>query len=75
MIATKSNKSDKPTSDTPVTLAEPCQVSDNSDGSLSVSFRVDEFAAKRLKLRANGMPLSRYMWENILKGVVDGHVF
>lgn len=49
-----------------------CEVSELPDGSLLVSVRVDVGVANRLKRRANGMPLERYLWESILhRALVD----
>lgn len=52
----------------------PCQVSDETtvDGSVIITLRVAPDVMKRHKLRANGMDINRYMWENILhRALVD----
>lgn len=55
--------------------SHPCNVQELSDGSLQITFPVDDpQIIRRLKSRAGTMPLSRYMWENILKRAVVDHV-
>lgn len=63
----------KPTPGTDPTFR--CIVTDHGDGGLVVAFKIDTLAANRLKLRANGMPLDVYIYENILKPSISAHVF
>lgn len=53
----------------------PCEVVDRPDGGLSVTVQVDSTIAQRLRLRAQTMPLDRYLWENILKRAIADHVY
>jgi hypothetical protein len=44
----------------------------NENGSASVSFTVDPEILVRMKRKANGMGLGKYMWENILyRAMID----
>ncbi len=52
-----------------------CLVTEQPDGALSVHFYVDEATASRIRKRANGMDLAKYMWENIIRAAVEGHVW
>jgi hypothetical protein len=52
-----------------------CTVAENADGTLTITVGVDEAITKRLKLRAQTMPLERYIWENILKRAFVDHVY
>ena len=58
----------------PKTTDMKCHVRDQPHGGLSVTFQIEEFYAKRIKLRAGPMPLDRYIWENIIKRAVADHV-
>lgn len=49
-----------------------CEVMAMPDQSVIITLRVDAATIKRHRSRANGMDLSRYMWENILhRALVD----
>ena len=59
-------------SPTPLARPNPCEVSDLPDGSVIITLRVDAHIIKRHRLRANGMEIGRYLWENILhRAMVD----
>lgn len=56
----------------PVPIPPNCVVETLPDQSVIITLRVDAATMKRHKSRANGMDLSKYMWDNILhRALVD----
>jgi hypothetical protein len=56
-------------------LSDPCQAQIEKDGQLKVTFYLDPVIAKRLEGRAGKQPLGEYLWQNVLRRAVEGHVF
>lgn len=52
-----------------------CRVVEQPDGGLQVSFLIEEPISGRIRRRANGMPLERWLWENILNRAVTDAVY
>ena len=49
-----------------------CEAVDLPDGSVIITVHVDPQVIKRHRLRAGGMDINRYMWENVLhRALVD----
>ncbi len=59
----------------PVIESKPCSVYEKADHSLSVTFTIEPVAAKRLYMKASGMPIDRFLYENILKRAVETSLF
>jgi len=64
----------QPTSQ-PAQSGVPCIVHECPDGTLDVQFQIDKVTAERIKRRSYSMSLDRYVWENIIKRAVIGHVY
>ena len=66
---------------TPPTVTQPpsapvkCRVVEQPDGGLQVSFLIEPLAGMRLKRKAGGMDLARFIYENYLKREVDSWVY
>jgi len=45
------------------------------DGGIQVHFLIEPADAARLMRRAQTMPLSRYIWENIVRRAVQDHIY
>ena len=56
-------------------ILAPCYIRDQPSGGLSITFQVSPEIAARLKSRGGSMDLARYVYENILKGAIAGHVY
>lgn len=52
-----------------------CRVLEQPDGGLQVSFLIEPLAGMRLKKKAGGMDLARFIYENYLKREVDSWVY
>ena len=52
-----------------------CRTVEQPDGGIQVSFLIEPTYAYRIRLRANGMSLERYLWENILKRAIVDSVY
>lgn len=56
-------------------VQSPCFVKDQPSGGLSVTFQIDKITADRIKRKAGTMDISRFIYENIIKGAVSGAVY
>ena len=52
-----------------------CLVTEQPDGCFQILTLVDADVARRIKRKANGMDIERYIYENILKRAFEGHVY
>lgn len=52
-----------------------CEAEEHTDGGLIVTFYVDPQITARIKRRLGGVPLDKYLYENILYRACVDHVF
>lgn len=60
----------------PPTPSLDCQVTEsNPDGSFYVRFYVSPEVGRRLRRRADHVPLADYIWLNVLRQAIESHVY
>lgn len=52
-----------------------CIAHTEADGSLTVTLSIDPVIARRLEGRAGKQDLGEYLWQNVLRRAIEGHVF
>ena len=53
----------------------PCVAKTEQNDSLTVTFNLDPVIARRLEGRAGKQDLGEYLWQNVLRRAIEGHVF
>lgn len=61
--------------DPQVSMTVKCSAVEQPDGSIHVSFVIHPMASKRLRSRAQKIPLSQYIWDNFLKSAIDSALY
>lgn len=52
-----------------------CNFSENKDGSGYCMFKIDPLTLSRIKSRAQSRQIAEYLWTEILRRAVEGHVY
>ena len=60
---------------TPAPLSFNCLVEEKPDGSAEALVNIPPEIMRRIKSRAQTQPLDEYLWQNVFRRALEGHVY